>query len=97
MVGFFTRGDVFFCSFFFAFFTKEDGNFLFAFSTRGDGSFCLLFPPREMVSFLCFFFLFFFSNRGDNFCDFLFAFLHIESLLKGVYSKRKEFTPKSLY
>ena len=28
--------------------------------------------------------------KGDNFCRFLFAFLHIKPLLKGVYSKRKK-------
>ena len=35
-------------------------------------------------------------NKGDNFCVFLFAFLHNKSLLKRVkwiYSKRKEFAP----
>ena len=31
--------------------------------------------------------------KVDNFCDFLFAFLHKESLLKRFYSKRKEFAP----
>ena len=30
-------------------------------------------------------------NKGDNFCHVLFAFLHTNSLLKRVYSKRKEF------
>ena len=29
------------------------------------------------------------SAKEDNFCDFLFAFLHTKSLLKGAYSKRK--------
>ena len=31
--------------------------------------------------------------RGDNFCHFLFAFLHTKLRLKKVYSKRKEFFP----
>ena len=29
--------------------------------------------------------------KGDNFHDFLFAFLHSKPLLKGVYSKKEEF------
>ena len=29
--------------------------------------------------------------KGDNFCDFLFALLHIKTLLKGVYLKWIEF------
>ena len=33
-----------------------------------------------------------FYNR-DNFCDFLFAFLHTKPLLRRGYSKRKEFAP----
>ena len=39
-------------------------------------------------------------QKGDNFNDYLFAFLHTKPLLKrgllwkGVYSKRKEFAPK---
>ena len=32
--------------------------------------------------------------KGHNFCDFLFPFLHIKLLLKGVYSERKAFAPK---
>ena len=28
------------------------------------------------------------SAKGDNFCDFLFALLHAEHVLKGVYSIR---------
>ena len=31
--------------------------------------------------------------KGDNFCDYLFAFPHTNPLWKGVYSKRKEFAP----
>ena len=31
--------------------------------------------------------------RGDNICNLLFAFLHTKPLLKGVFSKRKEFLP----
>ena len=37
----------------------------------------------------CFFVLFF--HKGDNFCDFMFVFVHTRSLLKEIYSKRKEF------
>ena len=33
-------------------------------------------------------------NKGDNFCDFLFAFLRTDPFWKRVYSKRKEFAPK---
>ena len=33
-------------------------------------------------------------DKGDKFCDFLYAFLYSNPLLKGVYSKRKEFAPK---
>ena len=33
-------------------------------------------------------------HKGDNFCDFPFAFLHISPLLKWIYSIRKEFAPK---
>ena len=33
-------------------------------------------------------------NMGDNFCDFLFGFLHTNPLLKRVHSNRKEFAPK---
>ena len=40
-----------------------------------------------MVDFPNFFF------KGDNFCDFLLAFLHTKTLLKRVYPKRKEFGP----
>ena len=32
--------------------------------------------------------------KGDNFCDFLFVFLYTKPVLKGVYSKRKEFALK---
>ena len=42
----------------------------------------------HMVDFLPYFY------KGDNFHDFLFAFLHIKSLLKGIYFKRKEFAPR---
>ena len=33
---------------------------------------------------------------GDNFCDFLFALLHMytKGLLEGVYSKREDFAPR---
>ena len=31
--------------------------------------------------------------KGDNFCDFLFAYLCTNPLLKGVFSKMKEFAP----
>ena len=31
--------------------------------------------------------------KGDNFCDFMFALLYIKSLLKNIYSKKKEFAP----
>ena len=34
-----------------------------------------------------------FFVKGDNFCDLLFNFLDIKPILKGVYSKRKEFAP----
>ena len=34
-----------------------------------------------------------FFTKKDDFCDFLFVFLHIKPLQKGVYSKRKEFAP----
>ena len=34
-----------------------------------------------------------FFYKGDNFCDFLFDFLHIEPFRKEVNSKRKEFAP----
>ena len=29
--------------------------------------------------------------KGDNFCNILFVFLHTKFVLKGVYSKKKEF------
>ena len=32
-------------------------------------------------------------HKGLNICNFLFAFLRSNSLLKGVYSIRKEFAP----
>ena len=32
--------------------------------------------------------------KGDNFCDFLFAFLQPKSILKGVHSKRKKIASK---
>ena len=35
-----------------------------------------------------------FFYKGDNFCDFLFAFLQTRPLLKMVNSKNKEFVPK---
>ena len=31
--------------------------------------------------------------KRNNFCDFLFALLYTKALLKGIYSKRKEFAP----
>ena len=31
--------------------------------------------------------------KGVNFCDFLYAFLYTKPLLKGAFSKRKEFAP----
>ena len=36
-------------------------------------------------------------NKGDNCCDFLFAYKLVYPLLKGVYSYRKEFTQKGVY
>ena len=33
--------------------------------------------------------------KGDNFYDYLSAFLHTSAFLKWVYLKRKEFAPKS--
>ena len=35
-----------------------------------------------------------FFDKGDNFCNFLFAFLHTKPFWKGVYSKRSEFASK---
>ena len=34
-----------------------------------------------------------FLFKGDNFGDFLFAFLYTDTFWKAVYSKRKEFAP----
>ena len=42
------------------------------------------------VFFVVVFFMFFF-HKGDNFCDFMFVFVHTRSVLKEIYSKRKEF------
>ena len=33
-------------------------------------------------------------HKEYNLCVFLFAYLHIKPLLKGIYTKRKEFAPK---
>ena len=50
--------------------------------------------------FFFFFFFFFFIlailAKGENICDFLFAFLHIKSLSKMIYSKKKEFAPEAI-
>ena len=43
--------------------------------------------------FFFFFFCLFFFNKGNNFCDFLFAFLNTNPFSKGVLSKRKEVSP----
>ena len=32
-------------------------------------------------------------HKGDNFCDFMFAFLYTKALIKRIYSKMKEFAP----
>ena len=32
-------------------------------------------------------------NKEDNFCDFLFCFLHTKHFWEGVHSNRKEFAP----
>ena len=38
--------------------------------------------------------IFYHFHKGDNFSDFLFAFLFMNLLLrKGIFSKRKEFVP----
>ena len=33
-------------------------------------------------------------DKGEDFCDFLFAFRYTSLFLKGVYSKNKEFAPR---
>ena len=32
--------------------------------------------------------------KGENFCDFLFAFMHTKPFVKVIYSKGTEFAPK---
>ena len=51
------------------------------------------FGLRGLDTFGGFFFFFFFAilYKGDTINEFMFAYLHTKSLLKGVYSKRKEF------
>lgn len=44
-----------------------------------------------MGTLLCFFAVF---SKGNNCCDFLLATLEVETLTKGVFSKRKEFVPR---